>query len=421
MLVAVEPKTEANDAREPQVDAPTADDGALRVAEGPQKGLGAPGVPGAPEAKKNRDSPKAHPKPNIATVEELLRFSYESKSRLLDLAQDMLRKLPIAGDEAPAQNELITSLALTDPTLGVTYKLLQCVARQGVDIRPLEEVDKRESEVIYLARVLRRLVELSLISMSRHPVFSAWTDQLVNPSREPKLSCRLFRDEARKVDATRLGLADDQFKPADSERLVRNAVACFGLLRVIQHEWTIDEYIDQSYEFAWKPDTSGSAIRERIASTIAASRDLEVLGLVAGNYRARVSRLDERVAELERHVESAANREARRALQLQESIDQAQSADARAHAFSADIVRLQKELVAERDKRVVDKSHMADDYETLRTRIIRRLSGEVDLLTDALHAMQNGSPSVAEEFLDRSVMALNREVEQLRDAAGGLS
>ena len=420
MRVAVEPKTEAHDAREPQVDPPPADAVALRVADGPQKGPGASGVPGVPEAKKKRDSPKAHPKPNIATVEELLRFSYESKSRLLDVAQEVLRKLPIAGDEAPVQNELISSLALTDPTLGVTYKLLQGVARQGVDIRP-EGVDKRESETFYFARVLRRLVELSLISMSTHPVFSAWTDQLVNPSREPKLSCRLFRDEARKVDATRLGLAEDQFKPADRERLVRNAVACFGLLRAIQHEWTIDEYIEESYEFAWRPETSDSVIRERIAGTIAASRDLEVLGLVAANYRARVTRLDERVAELERHVESAANREARRTLQLQESIAQAQSADAKADAFSAVIVRLQKELATERDKRVVDKSHMADDYETLRTRIIRRLSGEVDLLTDALHAMKNGSPIVAEEFLDRSVMALNREVEQLRDTAGGLS
>ena len=415
MRAAVEPNTGARDALELDADASTVDSGAMRAAEGPQRG------PETPRAKKKRDAPKANPKPNIATVEELLRFSYESNTRLLDLAQDVLRKLPIAGDEASAQNELISSLTPTDPTLSVTYKLLQCVARQGVDIRRREDVDRRDSEAFYLARVLRRLVELSLISMSRHPVFSAWTDQLINPSQEPKLSCRLFRDEARKVDATRLGLAEDQFKPADRERLTRNAVACFGLLRTIQREWTIDEYIDETYEFAWKPETSDFAIRERIAGTIAASRDFEVLGLVATNYRARVTRLDERVAELERQVEAAANREARRSVQLQESIVQAQAADARAHAFSVDIVRLQKELAAERDKRVVDKSHMADDYETLRTRIIRRLSGEVDLLTDALHAMQNGSPSVAEEFLDRSVMALNREVEQLRDAAGGLS
>ena len=362
---------------------------------------------------KKRAPRKPKSKPQIESIEDLLKLAYESNARLLEFPKESLRKLPVTDEEVAAQGALIASLAPTDPTLSAPFKLLQYAARQGVPLKRSERGD--------LARPLARLVDLAVVALCGSPVFRVWKDQLLDPQRSPQLSTQHVRAEAERVDEDRLGLAPDQFKAADGERLVRNAVACYGLLRVLQRAWNLDQFVDESHGAVWKHEAPELGNLERAAGMIEASRDLDALGIVAANYVDRIARLDRQIYLLHTEVSAAANREARLREELRVSSEREQAALSRAEAFSADIVRLQKALAAEQDNRVVDKSHMADDYETLRTRTIRRLSGEIDLLTDGLHALRNGAPTVAEEFLDRSLLALTREVEQLKAAAGGLT
>ncbi|MEU6085312.1 hypothetical protein ABZ865_00635 [Streptomyces sp. NPDC047085] len=361
----------------------------------------------------HRAKSKAKPKPIITSIEELLTFAYESNARLLEFSKEALKKLAITDEGFASQSALVGSLAPTDPTLSTPFKLLQYVARQGVPLKRAEDGD--------LARALNRIVELAVVAMGHSPVFRVWVDQLVDPCKDPQLPTEHVRVEARRVDAEKLGLASKQFKAADRERLVKNAIACYGLLRALQREWTLDQFIDASYDSVWRHEAPKAAGPERAVSEIGASSDLDVLGIVGENYLARIARLEQQVTKLEHEAGAARNRETRLRHELSTVEERERSALARADAFSADVVRLQKELAAERDNRVVDKSHMADDYETLRTRIIRRLGGEIDLLTDGLHALRNGAPNVAEEFLDRSLLALTREVEQLKDASGGFA
>lgn len=376
----------------------SSDDGPIRVDSQPQPTRRAPR--------------KARPKPAVASIEELLRFAYESNARLLDLPKEVVLKLAVTDEGVGSQRELIAQLAEEDASLAVPFRLLQFVARQGINLRRSGDTDA--------VKVLCRLRDLSVVAMSQNPVFSAWADQLADPNREPKLPSKWFRDEAARVATSKSDRAGDGIRSGGDERLISNAVACYLLLRAIQREWTTDRYIDESFESVWEPEVPRGATRERIAGVIAASRDHDVLGLVATHYRSRIDLLDQSVAETQRQLDAAARRESRLREQARDSLAKIEAANAKSDAYSTDIVRLQKELAAERDHRVVDQSHMADDYETLRTRIIRRLSGEIDLLTDGLHALRNGSPNVAEEFLDRSLLALSRELEQLKDATGGL-
>lgn len=382
----------------------SADDAAMKSAEEVAMPKGTP---------KTAQRAKAKPKPVITTIEELLTFAYESNARLLEFSKDALKKLPVTDDGIAAQGELVASLAANDPTLATPYKLLQYAARQGVQLKRAEDGD--------LARALNRIVDLAVLALGHNPVFRVWMDQLLDPRRDPQLSTDHLRDEARRIGPDKLGLAPEQFKATDSDRLVKNAIACYGILRALQREWSLDQFIDAAYSSLWKYEAPEAIGLERAVGEIGASRDHDVLGIVSANFLARIARLDRQVAQQERDAASAWNREARLREELAAATEREQVALARAEAFSADVVRLQKELAAERDNRVVDKSHMADDYETLRTRIIRRLGGEIDLLTDGLHALRNGAPNVAEEFLDRSLLALSREVEQLKDAAGGLA
>ncbi len=360
-----------------------------------------------------RAKSRAKPKPIITSIEELLTFAYESKARLLEFSKEDLKKLAITDEGIASQGALVESLAPTDPTLSTPFKLLQYAARQGVPLKRTEDGD--------LARALNRLVHLAVVALGHSPVFRVWVNQLVDPRKDPQLPAEHVRAEAWRVGPDELGLAPEQFKAADRQRLVRNAIACYGLLRVLQREWTLDQFIDAWYGSVWRYEAPEAAGLERAAGQVGASSDLDVLGIVGGNYLTRIARLDRQVTQLESEAGAARNRETRLRAELSTVEEREQSAMARADAFSADVVRLQKELAAERDNRVVDKSHMADDYETLRTRIIRRLGGEIDLLTDGLHALRNGAPNVAEEFLDRSLLALTREVEQLKDASGGFA
>ncbi|MFE1256946.1 hypothetical protein [Streptomyces fungicidicus] len=361
----------------------------------------------------HRAKSKTKPKPIITSIEELLTFAYESNARLLEFSREDLKKLAITDEGIASQSVLVGSLAPTDPTLSTPFKLLQYAARQGVPLKRAEDGD--------LARALNRLVDLAVVALGHSPLFRVWVDQLVDPRKDPQLPTEHLRDEARRVGVDKLGLTPKQFKAADRQRLVKNAIACYGLLRALQREWTLDQFIDASYGSVWRYEAPEAAGLERAASEVGASRDLNVLGIVGANYLARIARLERQVTQLEREAGAAWNRETQLRDELSTVKEREQSAMARADAFSADVVRLQKELAAERDNRVVDKSHMADDYETLRTRIIRRLGGEIDLLTDGLHALRNGAPNVAEEFLDRSLLALTREVEQLKDASGGFA
>jgi hypothetical protein len=57
------------------------------------------------------------------------------------------------------------------------------------------------------------------------------------------------------------------------------------------------------------------------------------------------------------------------------------------------------------------------DYEALRTSTLRALIRQADLLDDGLHALRHGSPTVTEEFMERSLIATRERIEILRDAA----
>jgi hypothetical protein len=57
------------------------------------------------------------------------------------------------------------------------------------------------------------------------------------------------------------------------------------------------------------------------------------------------------------------------------------------------------------------------DYEALRTSALRALIRQADLLDDGLHALRHGRTAVAEEFVERSLVAIRKEIEILRDVA----
>lgn len=81
--------------------------------------------------------------------------------------------------------------------------------------------------------------------------------------------------------------------------------------------------------------------------------------------------------------------------------------------MSDEIASLQAALAAERDARRVDRSHFIADYEILRTRVLRALGQQKSLLTDATHALGEERYYIVEEFIERVIDALSKEIEHL--------
>lgn len=353
---------------------------------------------------KSRSKP---PKPRIESIEGLVTEAYESKAHLVTFATEKLKTLPVADDQIDTQSRVVSTLGESDPTLNGPFKLLQYVASRGVPLgtpsgAPLEAV-------------LARLRDLAVFALVQHPVFRDRNEELIDPQRGSELTCEVIRNAVERLSV------EDGFKESDKARLLRNAITCLALLRVLQGAWDVDRFIDETHANYWSQEVPKAIGAEKAAGLVSASRDPDMLGLLANAYNARIDAQDQVIQSLKREANLSARREERLTRELQDATARERALAGTVDDFSAQIVRLKKDLAAERDNRVVDKSHMADDYETLRTRLIRRLTGEIDLLTDALHALRNGASPVAEEFLDRSLLALSREVEQLKDAVGGVS
>lgn len=67
------------------------------------------------------------------------------------------------------------------------------------------------------------------------------------------------------------------------------------------------------------------------------------------------------------------------------------------------------------DEATIERAHLIDDHETMRTKALSDLSLAKDLLHDALAAIDGGSPAVAREFVDRALSDVDRARGTLRD------
>lgn len=56
-----------------------------------------------------------------------------------------------------------------------------------------------------------------------------------------------------------------------------------------------------------------------------------------------------------------------------------------------------------------------DARELSRTRVLRSLTWQHELLSDGMHALANGSTKVAAEFMERAAEAIAREITALRE------
>lgn len=383
----------------PAAEPVSASEPAAAHATAPDPPKAEPPATGQPEATDANTQPigrKSSLRFTPKTVLELIEHAYAAGGKKLSLAAD-LTSLDAGASQAEAEMHQLQELAASDRLLAVPPQVLIALASVKTE---------------YTAR--RRILELMLAALADHPVFLAYRKQLFDPDAEPRLDARNVSDATQVVTYLAVGYKDSKSFTADTREKMRvNAVMSFALLRVLRDRWPLEWFAESMSALVWNAPAPETA-QEAVAVLVSGQRG-DALSQLARHFEGKLAEAGRKLQETEGTAAFQARRaslaeEQQRALAVELDAERQRVAD-----LTSQVVALKESLEAERSNRVVDHSHHVDDYETLRTRVLRQLSEQADLLADGLHALRHERLAVADEFVDRALTAIKKEVAHVRE------
>lgn len=377
------------------------------------KGEGQQQPSGLTRSSTSRGSQKAAP---ITSVRELIDHAYALGGKRVRIPRKTLKDIALnSTTEHFADDGLlarIDTLMVGDALLAVPPRLLVA----------LEEAGATELFKGRLVRVLRHALRV-------HPLFALprFQGSPAGPAArdldhaDPDTLSVVLKSRASEISAAELGLSAKQLKPSERDRLRVNTVSTVALISSTLAGWTLAEFVSYLQRHLWKESLArpGSP-NPRVSMCETAAP--EALGVVAEVFTAEADVARRKAAEAERYVADAAAR-------VENLLNRANNADAVVarlkdvvSARESDIADLRREVAtlqgqidSEQRDRVIDRSHHIDEYELLRTRVVRSLGKQIDLLSDGLHAVRNQSYSVTEEYVERALDALSKELHDLKE------
>ena len=338
--------------------------------------------------------------PAVTTVEQLVHVAFDPSVRSGPTPQDLRSIIDDLSDATlEGERALVRGLARGDTFLQGPWRLLAALARS-----PLSATRHP---------VGRRVLGMAVEALVASPVFAGLAGRLDAPSDDKPLTALQVKTAANDVRAEDLGLEPRSLTTRDREKLRTAAVSCFLLYQVLRHDWTVEQVVDEAIDARlWRSDAKaspGSAAAALLSARGTAN------GLLTDYLAARRQEAEEAV----REARASADQQARRAARA-EQIEKDLRADvARAEETSAGlrtrVSELEAEVAIERRNRVADTSAHTDDYEQLRTRTLRNLTAQVELLSDGLAALREGVHDVADEYMERALGAIQKETDRLTE------
>ncbi|MGO4591568.1 hypothetical protein [Paenarthrobacter sp. 2TAF44] len=380
----------------------TTDDGptGVSMANGSDspKGMESPTSGPQPPYQGNDSGKRERPK----TILTLMEYAYSEAGRKLNLSRKDLLELSVRPEDEQAETDTVRQLAAGDPLFAVPQSLLAVLAELGSE--PL---------------VRRRVLDLVVVAFASHKLFEGRIERLTEQQPLKMLTAEEVNRAAKQITFSDLGLeAESEFSDASRARLSANAVSALELFRVLRDRWTSRQFIQDMAAWVWDAPVLPSAYKT--AALLATAKNTEALSQISRQFEIL---LRDSKSETGKAISQAREQELRAI--TAEALGKRLAADLeKARADAAELAvkanELAQRLSVEQSNRVVDKSHHVDDYEALRTQVIRRLSTQAELLGDGLHALRHGSTGVAEEFVDRALTAIGGEVKRLKELDGGV-
>jgi hypothetical protein len=292
--------------------------------------------------------------------------------------------------------ELVANLSNSDPTMAVPFRILIALYQGSTNYR----LTTRVLEYIAIAfrnhDACRPTKVLDLIDHKSQDLDAALDAIQVKIRHLPET---MFENKGLKGDAR--------------EKLRLNAIDSLLLWFVMSTGTPDADYVDLLYRHVWQERLKETPIK-RPKAVLAEAKTPELLGWLTREFQRRMN-------EVARSTEEAERSSARARAKVEELERTLSENKAKSDQLSAEIAQLEATLdmlntnLAEQQRlRSIDKTHHVDDYKGLRTRVQRSLDKQSELLRSALHALRNERLSVADEYVERSLDAIDSERERLK-------
>lgn len=374
--------------------------------ETPQR-EGSPEAPPVPAASPAPDSvqsaggaePRAgvKPKVEIETFGQFIAHAYGMKGRKVALKSKVERA--IAQDPKLTFDEMdrVGQLVKEDTVLAVPRQLL--LAARAVQGFPA------------LRAALRGFVKDVLLG---HPFFS-------QPGVEAALRNLDHAPSPAEVLKVLAG-SDKQLLPADAEngmkapeleQLRLNAVNCMAVWLADVKSLSVPALSDALFLALWRPRATELEHETARLRALTEIEELAGVGLVCEEYRRQAA---EKLSQAEMATrEAAALRE--RVQRLEQQLSEAQqTVESQVAAKEASEAAHAAALAEIKASAETEAAHLRDDFELLRTRVLRRLKADVDLLELGLEALRRPEPKVhvMMDSAERVADALRKELKNLQ-------
>jgi hypothetical protein len=342
----------------------------------------------------------------IVSFLDFFRHCYSLKGKKISISVKTVKKIEekkISGFKHDTDlANLLKSNVVEDKLLNVSPQILIAVMGSKFDFQSR-------------LRIMRYISQ----SVHEHPMLFAEEYRNALMIDNPDLD-QLFRkltDSIRRFSEKQNSSADksEHLSPDALEQLRRNSIATFLLIFSIKQQWPTEKFITCFNKY-YLETRHQIDVAERLSNNAAIAepgRDASV-AIVAKVLLKRIDALSQELSDAARKIESNYLRALKAEDEVGKALETIAEKNSTILSLETQISQLTMEI-ANRETAILNAAtHHIDDYDAIRTRVLRTLSTQVDLLTDGLHALRKDNKEVAEEFMDRTISSLNREIEKLR-------
>jgi hypothetical protein len=187
-----------------------------------------------------------------------------------------------------------------------------------------------------------------------------------------------------------------------------NATYCLALWLAETRGISAEELAGHLFDSLWRPDPKAAqndTARLRLLTEI---RDPQAVGTACETFKTHADQMW-RAAESARRGEAAALENVRTLTSLVEQLKR------EVQSKEVQIGTIERAIEEQRQQCEVSLSHLRDDFEKLRSRVLRRIREDVSLLDEGLHALRRDPPRVhvMDDHAERAVARLRSEIKEL--------
>jgi hypothetical protein len=333
--------------------------------------------------------------PPVENLEQFIAYAYSRKGQRIALKSAVKKAICRHAKLTEEARSRLLRLAADDVLLAVPRQLL-------LSVRDIAGYPALNSEV---RNFVRQVLEMHP-AFSRPELRSALGNQADSPGTETAMAMLVANDFSALPDPK----TDKPLKSKDLDELRANAAYCLALWFVETRGLSIVKLNQLLFETLWRPQSLDAEDETMQLRSLTEIRDLAGVGLACVTFKRRADEFAYLEADLRRKLAAESERVSALTLKNEQLRGDLDERDRR-------LAGLDQALQAERRDHEHTRAHLQDDFEQLRTRLLRRIKSEVNLLTEGLHALRRDPPKVhvMEDHAERALDALRKAVKELED------